>query len=189
MIYLLTLVLKYATKSYTRPLATMTWTFILIAFILYISLFIYNKHSKRKFNSWQKNSKAEFVNNVRENWKEIRIKTDDCIVINFDTKVNKNSPTYSLTNENETLYEWIERDPKRIDLIDLSRSKILCKYKLNGKTTTEFSTTVDMDKTVVEFKLRMRDFVSVYISEEFDKENYFIDLEFLNEEIDLTKFK
>ena len=164
----------------------MTWTFILIAFILYISLFLYNKHSRRKFNRWQKNIKTEFVKNVRETWKEIRIKTDDCIVINFDTKVNKNSPTYSLTNENESLYEWIERDRKRVDLIDLSRSKVLCKYKLNGEKTIEFSTTIDMDKTIVEFKLRMKDYVSVYISEEFDNENYFIDLEFLNEEIDLN---
>ncbi len=46
-----------------------------------------------------------------------------------------------------------------------------------------------MDITIVEFKLRMRDYVSVYFPDDFDNENYFIDLEFLNEEIDKTKFK
>ena len=46
-----------------------------------------------------------------------------------------------------------------------------------------------MDKTIVEFQLRLRDYISVYTSNDFDEENYFIDLEFLNEEIDFTKFK
>ena len=34
----------------------------------------------------------------------------------------------------------------------------------------------------------MRDYVSVYFLDNLDNENYFIDLEFLNEEIDKTKF-
>lgn len=54
-------------------------------------------------------------------------------------------------------YEWMERDPKRNDLIDMSRNKVLYKYKLDRKITMEFSTTVNMNKTVLEFKLRMRD--------------------------------
>lgn len=167
----------------------MTWIYILIALILYISFFFYQKKSKKKFNSWRKSNKSEFVKDVRENWKELRVKTKDCIVINFDTKVDKNLATYSMTNEKESFYDWINRDSKRIDLVDVSRSKILCRQKIDGQITNEFSTTIDMDITVVEFKLRMRDYVSVYFPNDFDRENYFIDLEFLNEEIDITKFK
>ncbi len=167
----------------------MTWIYILIALTLYISLFFYQKKSKKKFNRWRKGNKSEFVKDVRKNWKEVRIKTEDFTVINFDTKVNKNSATYSMTNEKESFYDWMNRDPKRIDLVDISRSKILCQQKIDGQITNEFSTTVDMDITIVEFKLRMRDYVSVYFPDDFDNENYFIDLEFLNEEIDKTKFK
>ncbi len=167
----------------------MTWIYILIALTLYISLFFYQKKSKKKFNRWRKGNKSEFVKDVRKNWKEVRIKTEDCAVINFDTKVNKNSATYSMTNEKESFYDWMNRDPKRIDLVDIPRSKILCQQKIDGQITNEFSTTVDMDITIVEFKLRMRDYVSVYFPDDFDNENYFIDLEFLNEEIDKTKFK
>ena len=167
----------------------MTWIYILIALTIFILLFFYQKNSKKKFNRWRKANKSEFVKNVRENWKEVRIKTEDCVVINFDTKVNKNSATYSMTNEKESFYDWMNRDPKRIDLVDIPRSKILCKNKLDGQITKEFSTTIDMHITIVEFKLRMRDYVSVYFPDDFDNENYFIDLEFLNEEIDKTKFK
>ena len=167
----------------------MTWIYIVIALILYISFFFYQKKSKKKFNSWRKSNKSEFVKDVRENLKELRVKTKDCIVINFDTKVNKNLATYSITNEKESFYDWISKDSKRIDLVDVPRSKILCRQKIDGQITNEFSTTIDMDITVVEFKLKMRDYVSVYFPDDFDRENYFIDLEFLNEEIDITKFK
>ncbi len=167
----------------------MTGIYILIALTLYISLFFYQKKSKKKFNRWRKGNNSEFVKDVRKNWKEVRIKTEDCTVINFDTKVNKNSATYSMTNEKESFYDWMNRDSKRIDLVDISRSKILCQQKIDGQITNEFSTKVDMDITIVEFKLRMRDYVSVYFPDDFDNENYFIDLEFLNEEIDKTKFK
>lgn len=37
----------------------------------------------------------------------------------------------------------------------------------------EFSKIVDKDITVVDFKLRMQDYVSVYFKEELDTENYF----------------
>lgn len=155
---------------------------------LYISLFFYHKKSKKKFNRWKKAKKSDFIKDIRENWKELRIKTEDCVVINFDTKVNKNSATYSMSIEKESFYDWMNRDPKRIDLVDVSRTKILCKQKIDGQTINEFSTIVNKDTTIVEFKLRMRDYVSVYFLDNLDNENYFIDLEFLNEEIDKTKF-
>jgi hypothetical protein len=167
----------------------MSWIYFLIAVSLYFSLFLWSKNSRKKFNSWRKNNNAKYVKKVRNNWKEIKIKAADCAIINFNTKVDRNSAIYSLTNENENLYEWMSRDPHRVELVDLHRTKILCKYKEKGKITKEFSATVDMDKTVVEFKLRLRDYISVYTSNDFDEENYFIDLEFLNEEIDFTKFK
>ena len=53
----------------------------------------------------------------------------------------------------------------------------------------EFSNIVYKDITVVDFKLRMQDYVSVYFKEELDTENYFFGLEFLGEEINKTKFK
>ncbi len=167
----------------------MTWIYILIALTLCISLFLHQKKSKKKFIRWIKANKSDFVKDVRKNWKEVKIKTEDCIVINFATKVNKNSAIYSMTNEKESFYDWINRDPKRIDLVGISRSKILCQQRIDGQITNEFSTIIDMDTTIVEFKLKMRDYVSVYFPDNFDNENYFIDLEFLNEEIDKTKFK
>lgn len=167
----------------------MTWIYFLIAVGLYFSLFLWSKNSGKKFNSWIKNTNAESVKKVRTNWEEIKINPADCVIIDFDTKVDRNSATNSLINDNENLFEWMSRDPDRVELVDLRRTKILCKYKENGKTTKEFSATVDMDKTVVEFKLRLRDYISVYTSNDFDEENYFIDLEFLNQEIDFTKFK
>ena len=141
----------------------MSWIYLLIVLIFSFSLFLYSKYSSKKFNIWRKNNKTEFVKNVRKNWKEIRIKTDDCIVINFDTKIDRNSPTYSMTNENKTFYDWMNKDPKRVELIDLSRSKILCTYKQSEKVTKQFSSTIEMDKTIVEFKLRVRDYISIYI--------------------------
>ncbi len=153
-----------------------------------VSLYFLSKYSGKKFNNWRKNSNAEFVKKIRNNWKEIKIKTTECLIINFDTKLNRNSATYSLTNENENFYEWMSKNPQKVNLVDIHRTKILCRYKESEKITKEFSTTVDMDKTVVEFKLRLRDYISVYTSN-VDEESYFIDLEFLNEEIDFTKFK
>ncbi len=167
----------------------MDWIFTIIGFTFIVFLFLHNKYSRKKFNKWQKNSSTKVLTNIRENWKEIKIKTDNCTVINYDTKINKNSPTYSLTNENETFYEWLDKDPNRIDLVDLARTKIVCDYINNGNVKKQYSTIIDMDKTVVEFKLRMRDYISVYLSEGFEDENYIIDLEFLSEEIDISKFK
>lgn len=166
----------------------MIWIYTLIALTLYISLFFYHKKSKKKFNRWKKAKKSDFIKDIRENWKELRIKTEDCVVINFDTKVNKNSATYSMSIEKESFYDWMNRDPKRIDLVDVSRTKILCKQKIDGQTINEFFTIVNKDTTIVEFKLRMRDYVSIYFLDNLDNENFFIDLEFLNEEIDKTKF-
>ncbi|MES2544737.1 MAG: hypothetical protein V4548_07620 [Bacteroidota bacterium] len=163
----------------------MNWTYLSIAMV---SLYFLSKYSGKKFNNWRKNSNAEFVKKIRNNWKEIKIKTTECLIINFDTKLNRNSATYSLTNENENFYEWMSKNPQKVNLVDIHRTKILCRYKESEKITKEFSTTVDMDKTVVEFKLRLRDYISVYTSN-VDEESYFIDLEFLNEEIDFTKFK
>ncbi|MBF04815.1 MAG: hypothetical protein CMP76_16155 [Flavobacterium sp.] len=167
----------------------MTWIYFSIALLLYFSLYFWSKYSRKKFNTWRKTNHMQVLKKLRNDWKEIRIKTDDCVIINFDTKVDRNSATYSLSNEDENFFEWMSRDPKRVDLVDLHTTKILCKYKESGKIKKEFSTTVHMDKTVVEFKLRLRDYISVYTSNDFDDENYFIDLEFLNEEIDFTKFK
>ena len=73
--------------------------------------------------------------------------------------------------------------------VDLARSKVICDLIKNGEIKKQYSTTIDMDKTIVEFKLRMRDYICVYLSDEFEEENHFIDLEFLNEEIDINKFK
>jgi len=166
----------------------MAWIYFLIVLFLF---FLWSKHSGKKFNTWRENSKMEFVEEVRNNWKEIKIKSIDCVIINFDTKVDRNSSGYLLSNEDEdeNFLEWISKDSQREDLVDLHRTKILCKYREGEKITKEFSTTVDMDKTVVEFKLRLRDYISVYVPNDSDEENYFIDLEFLNEEIDFTKFK
>lgn len=167
----------------------MTWIFLLLTLILIVFQYRNSKRSRKKFISRQKNNHIEFIRNVRENWDELKIRTEDCIIINYNTKENKNSPLYSLTNEDETFYEWVDSDPNKVNLVDVKRSKIICEYKQNGEVLKQFSKTVDIDKTVVEFKVRLKDYISVYTSEGFEEENYFIDLEFLNEEIDLTKFK
>lgn len=167
----------------------MSWIYLLIALVLYFFLFFLNKYYGKKFNSWRKKGDMKFVKKVRYNWKEIKIKPVDCVIINISTKADRNSAIYSSTNENENLFEWMSRDPQRVDLVDLYKTKVLCRYKESEKITKEFSTTVDMDKTVVEFKLRLRDHISVYTSNNFEEENYFIDLEFLSEEINFAKFK
>lgn len=136
-----------------------------------------------------KKNNTDYLINIRKNWKELRINTEQIIIINFETKVDKNSPPYSLTNDNETFSEWFSRNPNREELIDLPRTKILCTYKESKNVTREFSTIINKDQTVVEFKLRLQNYISVYIPDAFDGENYFIDLEFLQEEIDFTKFK
>lgn len=153
------------------------------------SLYFISIRSRKKFNRKGKVSRIEFIKNIRENWNEVKIDVDNCLVINFDTKIDANSPTYSMTNENETFYDWMSRDTNRTELVDVSRSKIICKYEEKGKLTIDFSAIVDMDITVVEFKLRMQDYISVYFPEELNNEDYYIDLEFLNKDIDLIKFK
>lgn len=170
----------------------MTWTStmisVLIALTLYISLFLYMKSSRRKFSNWRKSSNAKFMRNIRENWKRIKVDTDNCTVINFNTKVNKNSPGYSLSNTDESFIEWIS-DHNRIELVDVKRSKVICRYIDNEKVVREFFKIVDVDKTVVEFKIRMRDYIYIYFPEGFEEENYIVDLDFLSEEVDLTKFE
>ena len=69
-----------------------------------------------------------------------------------------------MTNENESFYEWSDRNPNRIDLVDLARSKVICVLIKDGEIKKQYSTTIDMDKTIVEFKLRMRDYICVYLS-------------------------
>jgi len=167
----------------------MTWISFLLLLIVYFSLFFWSQYSRKKFNSWRKTHNHQVLKKIRKDWKEIKINSTDCSIIKFDTKVNRNSTFYSLTNENENFLEWMSRDSQRVDLVDLPRTKIICKYKENGKVIKEFSRTVDMDTTVVAFKLRLKNYISVYVSNDFDEENYFIDLEFLNEAIDFTKFK
>ena len=44
-----------------------------------------------------------------------------------------------------------------------------------------------IDTTVFEFKVRIRDFIDVYESNEDGEDYYYIDLEFLNEPIDNKK--
>ncbi|GEM_PF-6173903 len=166
----------------------MTWIYILIALFALILMFYYSKNSLKQFNRWQKNNELEFLKNVKENWVEIKINTDDCIVINYDTQIDRNSANYSMTNEAENFFEWANKDSNRVDLVDVKRSKIVCEHKKGDKILAKYSKIVEIDKTVVEIKLRIKDYVSIYFPEKIDNENYFIDLEFLNQEIDFTKF-
>lgn len=166
----------------------MNWIFILIAIVFYLSAYFFNKRTKKKFNELTENEHSKFINFARNNWKEFRIDSKDIVVINFDTKIDKNSDAYFLIKEDETFYDYINKNPNREELIDLSRTKILLQYKEDGKVVKKFSSIVDYDKTVVEFKIRLQDFVSVYLNN-FSEDEYFVDLGFLKEEIDFSKFQ
>ncbi len=166
----------------------MNWIFILIAIVFYISAYFFNKRTKKKFNELEENEHSKFINFARNNWKEFRIDSKDIVVINFDTKIDKNSDAYYLIKEDETFYDYINKNPNREELIDLSRTKILLPYKQDGKVVKKFSSIVDYDKTVVDFKIRLKDYVSVYLNN-FSEDEYFVDLGFLKEEIDFSKFQ
>ncbi|NJM79670.1 MAG: hypothetical protein HC854_08750 [Flavobacterium sp.] len=41
-----------------------------------------------------------------------------------------------------------------------------------------------MDYTVLEFKVKLKDHINIYIPKSFDSDDYFIDLEFLDKPIE-----
>lgn len=168
----------------------MSWIFILLALIILSIVFFYSKKSIKKRHSLKDDHRTEFMHCVRTQWKELRVKPEDCMLITNDYKVDRNSPTYTMNNDNETLWQWLNKNPRQVDLINVASTKIVCIYKADDNITKEFSTTVDMDKTVLEFKLRIQDYICIYTTEgSSEEENYVIDLEFLDEPIDFTKFK
>lgn len=165
----------------------MSWIFLLILLAIYLFYYFFFK----KYNQEINKNKAAFLNEVRRNWKQLKVKSEDCTFINYSTKVDANSAEYLSTTEmvDENFYEWITGDTQKDDLVDLPRTKIWFPYKFSDAETKDFSIIVNMDITVVEFKTKLQDYISIYIPNDSERDNYFIDLEFLNEEIDFTKFK
>lgn len=168
----------------------MSWIYLSILVALYLFYYFFIKNYKKEMDVQIKNNKDVFLNEVRTNWKELRVKSEDCSFINYSTKIDTNSAEYLSTTEivDENFYEWITGDVQKDDVVDLPRTKIWCPYKFSDTLTKDFSIIVNMDITIVEFKTKLQDYVSIYIPNDTDIDNYFIDLEFLNKEIDFTKF-
>ena len=166
----------------------MTWTINIIGILLLVALFYYRKHSQRKLRDLHSKSGAIFLENVRANWEKIEIDTSNCSVIKYDTQIDKNSPLHQPQHKEESFFDWMNKDSKKVNLVDVARSKFVCNYFQNGELIKSFSKTVDIDITVAQFKLKLRDCVNVYVNNHSTLDDYFIDLSFLQEEIDLQKF-
>ncbi|TVZ22265.1 hypothetical protein JM84_1156 [Dokdonia sp. Hel_I_63] len=166
----------------------MTWTINIIGVLLLVALFYYRRHSQRKQRNLQSEKGAIFLENVRANWQKIEINTSNCSVIKYDTQIDKNSPLYQPKHKEESFFDWMNKDNNKVNLVDVARSKFVCNYFQNGELIKSFSKTVDIDITVAQFKLKLRDYVNVYVNNHSILDDYYIDLSFLQEEIDLQKF-
>lgn len=162
------------------------WSFSVIITLMLIALYLYGRFSSRKRAALQQESKDSFLKFVHHNWKEIKIYTKNCQVINYNTQVNKNSPRYQPHKDEESFYEFLNKDSSSVEFVDVIRSKIICDFIENNEVKQRFSTIVDYDNTVVSFKLNMQDYISVYIDEQSSLDNYFVDVSFLEKEINFT---
>lgn len=153
----------------------------IILIILILAMFYHSKYSSKNTRMENKKCYEEIVDDKRKNWKLIKIKTSDCLIINYDTLINENN----IEEENENFFEWLDKNPHSEKKVVQKRSKLICNLMQNNKIEKQFVKIIDTDYTVLEFKIRLKDFINVYIPKHFDSEDYFIDLEFLENPIDI----
>lgn len=151
----------------------MTWTINIIIISLLVAIFYYRRHSQRKQRNLQSEKSAIFLRNIQANWAKIEIDTSNCSVIKYDTQIDINSPLYQPQHKEESLFDWMNKDSNKINLVDVARSKFVCDYFQNGELIKSFSKTVDIDITVAQFKLKLRDSVNVYVNNHAMLDDYF----------------
>ena len=152
--------------------------------LIFYLLFRINKyHSKRNEVKYNK-KREEILQDIRADWNRIQIKTSDCDIIKFDALIDKNKQIHRF--ENRSFFEVLNREPYKQEMINEKRSKLICNQKMDGETVRKFVKIILIDNTVLEFKVKIRDFIDVYIPKEENEDYYYIDLEFLNEAIDLN---
>lgn len=151
--------------------------------IFYLLFRISKYHSKRNEVKYNK-KREEILQNIRADWNRIQIKTSDCDIIKFDALVDMNKQIDRF--ENRSFFEALNRKPYKQEMINENRSKLICNQKVDGETVRKFVKIILIDNTVLEFKVKIRDFIDVYIPKEENEDYYYIDLEFLNESLDLN---
>ena len=149
---------------------------MLIIFSLSILLFFFflSKYLSKKNDKNRKNSHDIITKQIKNEWKLIKIKSTDCQIINFDTIVNSKS----IKKDEENFFEWINFQGDHDKFVTEKRSKLICNQIQGNTIIKSFTEIIKIDNTVLEFKVKLRDYIDVYILDE--TEDYYIDLDFLN---------
>ncbi len=152
---------------------------IIISIASLFVLFLLSKHFSKKSKARLELSRNNFVKQVKREWNLVKIKTSDCQIIKFDALVDEKL----IEKENENFFEWISKDPNHENLITEKRSKLICNLIRNNQIEKKFVKIILMDHTVLEFKVKMQDYINVYVMKDFEEGNYYIDLGFLDDPI------
>jgi hypothetical protein len=141
-----------------------------------------SKHFYQKRKQTQEKEHKKFLENIRKNWTLIQVKSSDCQIIKYDALIDEKL----IEKENETFLEWLSKDRRKyVNLVTEKRTKIVCYFKDNNQTERKLETIVKADNTIVEVKVKMQDYINIYIPRDirFNEDDYYIDLEFLEEPI------
>lgn len=147
--------------------------------VLLLTAFLFSKYSSKKLSIESKKYHRDFIDNIRKNWKLIKIKTSDCQIIKFDALINENQ----IEKKDENFLEWFDKNPESKKKVIQKKSKIICNYIQNNIIEKQYVKIIDMDYTVVEFKVRVKDYIHVYVPNSFNSDDYYIDLKFLEQPI------
>lgn len=140
-------------------------TFISI-FILLFRLIL--KFTDRNIKKKQRKKHLAYLSRIKKEWKHIQIPTQNCDVLKADKEIE-------IEGGRKSEYKWVER------------AKIICYLKGEEKDFT-FEKVVNENYTSVHFKLKVRDFINIYMTEDIEDESkmmYHIDTEFLNEPVNI----
>jgi len=158
----------------------MTLTTIAISTIGLYLLFRVTKYFTNKTEKQNQENHKKFSKNIRDNWDLIKIKSSDCEIIKFDELVDENT----IEKKDENFLEWINKDPHRQNMVNEKRSKLVCNIFEKNKVDRQFVKVIQIDNTVLEFKVRIQDYINVYIPRDFESDEYYIDLDFLDKPIE-----
>ncbi len=135
-----------------------------VIMILFLIISILNFRSNRLDRELEIGQK-EGVEEIKKNWKLLKINTSDIQIIKFDT----------LTPEKPNSERY-----KHIKVIK-KRTRLVFEATLTNGQKQKFVKDVLLDHTLCKFKVRMRDYIDVYIFSDEEPEVYFVDIEFLEE--------
>ncbi len=147
---------------------------ILIIFLFIIVLFIFLLDYKIKLDSSSiEKTKKQTIETIKKNGTLIEVETNRCEVIKNDTL---KKPSYYESSELYGL-KFIKTAKYKVREKTIVQSILICNYRDSKNVERKITKQINMDNTLLKFKIFSQDKISIYIDELND--NYYIDLDFL----------